>query len=147
MTIPFNNLILAEAGTGIEPTDLVLTIVLSIGIFAAVFLLIVAVFRQGGEIHMSPLREAAIATGHDDRKTMFENPYLRPILWLFLAAACRISMPGVKKWLRQTLTASGNFNYFTPEEYLATSMFTGMCLGVVMVMMNLLLAGTFEPAG
>ena len=38
--------------------------VLSVGLFAAVALLVMTLFGHAGEIHLSPQREAAIATGH-----------------------------------------------------------------------------------
>ncbi|HOF17399.1 MAG TPA: hypothetical protein PK082_00690, partial [Phycisphaerae bacterium] len=75
---------------------------ISVGLFASIVLLVVSVFNQPGAIQLSPQREAAIATGHTDRKTVFENPYLRPLLWLLLALASRLAMPRAKQWLNRT---------------------------------------------
>ena len=50
---------------------------LSVGIQAAVTMLVLAVFGQSGAVKLSPEREAALATGHSDRKTVFERP-VRP---------------------------------------------------------------------
>lgn len=110
----------------------------------SVSLLIVAVFSQPGTIQMSSQREAAIATGHDDRQTIFENPLWRAILWLGLILSHRLAMPSLKKWLRRTLVAAGSPNYYTAEEYLALSMFCGLVLGIVVEAGNLLIYGQFS---
>ena len=59
---------------------------MSIGLFASVAMLIVAVFGQPGKAQLSPQREAALAAGHTDRRTVFENSLLRPLLLLLLEA-------------------------------------------------------------
>lgn len=108
---------------------LVWTVGLSVGAFVAVSMFLVSLFSQGGQAQLSPQREVAIATGHTDRRTMFENPFLRPILWLLLSLCHRMAIPKVKAWIDRNLVAAGNPNYFTAEEYLAQSMFTGLVLG------------------
>lgn len=115
------------------------TWVISAMMFAAVFLLVVAVFSQPGQIEMSYQRQAAIATGHTDRKTVFENPLLRPILWIFLSMASHLNLPQVKRWLGRQLIAAGSPNYCTPEEYLALAMFNGLGLGVLFELFYFLL--------
>lgn len=117
---------------------------LSVGFFAAVFMLIVAIFRQGGRARMSPEREAAIATGHLDRRTVFENAYLRPLMWLLLVAAHSLAMPGLKIWLRRKLVAAGSPNYYTSEEYLALSLLSGLVLSMLLVVSTLLISGQFS---
>jgi len=62
--------------------------VISAGAFTAVFLLVVCVFGQPGEVRLSP--HSAIATGHTDRKTVFENPLLGPVLLILLSLAYRL---------------------------------------------------------
>ena len=57
-------------------------VLLSIGLFVSVGLLVLSVFSQAGDIQVSPERVAAIATGHTDRRTVFEYPILRPVMWL-----------------------------------------------------------------
>ena len=109
-----------------------LTVGLSIGIFISVFLFIYAIFSQPGAIHMSAQREAAIATGHTDRSTVFEQALLRPALWLLLILAHRLAMPKAKARLARTLVAAGSPKYYTPEEYLTLAMLTGIAAGVVL---------------
>lgn len=119
------------------PMDLAL----SVGIFAAVMMLIVGIFSQPGRIQRSPEREAAIATGHTDRKTVFESSMIRPLMWLLLAVSHRLAMPRVKRWIRRKLLAEGNTNYYTPEEYLAVALLTGAALMVVVELLHMLLTG------
>ena len=119
-------------------------LILSIGIFVSVFLVVVAVFNQPGSVKMSPQREAAIATGHTDRATAFEKPALRPVLWLLLATAHRMNMPRLKGWLRRTLVYSGNPNYYTPEEYLALSMFIGLAIAAFLEIFHIFATGQFS---
>jgi len=133
--------ILAALPWGLEAWDLLL----SAGLFASVALLILAVFRQGGEIQVSAQREAAIATGHTDRRTVFEQPVVSPIMWLLLAVSHRLSIVRAKDWLRRTLVAAGNPNYYTPEEYLALAIGLGLVVGlVVLQVFSLLVYGQFS---
>ena len=123
------------------------TIALSIGMFAAVFLLACAVFSQPGEIRMSAQREAAIATGHTDRKTVFEQPLLRPLLWMLLILAHRLAIPRAKARLARTLVAAGSPKYYTAEEYLALAMLAGVTAGALLEMSYFLIFGQFGAVG
>jgi len=114
---------------------------LSAGIFLTVFLLVLAIFGQPGEIHMSPQREAAIASGAADRKTVFEKPFFRPVMWLLLMLAHRLAVPRLKSWLRRKLIAAGSPEYYTAEEYLALAMLAGLVLGILFEMLNMAFVG------
>jgi len=119
-------------------------LVLSVGMFAAVVLLVVAVFSGPGAIRLSPQREAALATGHTDRRTVFEQPLLRPIMWLLLVVSYRLAVPRAKRWLRRMLVAAGSPNYYTPEEYLAVAMLAGVVLGGALGLGNLFIYNQFS---
>ncbi|MFP4106884.1 MAG: type II secretion system F family protein, partial [Phycisphaerae bacterium] len=95
-----------------------------------------------GQVQVSPQRRAAIATGHTDRETIFEKPVLKQVLWVLLVIAHRLNFPKLKEWLRVKLIAAGNPNYFTAEEYLALSIFTGCVLGVVVELISFFSAGS-----
>jgi len=112
---------------------------LSALLLAVVFLLVAALFRHGGQIRMSPQRAAAIATGHMDRRTVFERPWLRPLLWLLLTVAHRLDLPRAKAWIARQLEGTGNPNYYTPQEYLALSFLSGLVLVGVLELFNWLL--------
>lgn len=116
--------------------------VLSVGIFASVALLILAVFGQRATVQLSPEREAAIATGHTDRKTVFEGGLVRHLMWLLLGVAHRMRGARLKAWVRRKLVATGNPDYYTPEEYIALSMGTGAVLGALL----LVVAWTLAPS-
>jgi len=119
-----------------------LQLVLTVLLLVWVPLLILVVFGQPGEITLSPQREAALLTGHSDRRTVFERPVLRPIMWLLLVISTRFAFPGLKNWLRKTLIAAGSPEFYTPEEYLAVSMLTGVATAGCAV-----LIGMFVTAG
>ena len=110
-----------------------------IGLFLSVSTFVVALFGQGGEVRRSPQREAAIAAGHADRKTVFENPILRPIMWVFLSIAHRLNVPRGKEWIRKNLVAAGSPNYYTPEEYLAVAMLMGVLFGSILEIFHYIL--------
>lgn len=119
-------------------------VALSIGIFVSLSMLLMSLFSQEGRAQLSPQREVALATGHLDRSTLFENPYLGKIMWLLLSLCHRVAIPKAKKWIGHNLVAAGNPNYFTPEEYMAQSLFTGMVLGGFLGVFYLIVAGEFS---
>ncbi len=120
-------------------TDMLFQVGLSIGILVSVTMLILAVFGQGGQIEISPQRQVALATGHTDRRTVFEQPVLRPLVWLLLAMSHRLAMPKFKDWLRRNLVAAGSPDYYTPEEYLALSLLMGLAFAGGFELVNVLL--------
>lgn len=117
---------------------------LSAGLFALTVLAILIVFGQPGEIHVSDQRAAAIATGLADRRTVFEYPLTKPIMWILLAVSSRMAATRVKDWLGRTLTAAGSPNYYTAEEYLALAIAAGLAAAGGLEVLNLLLYGTFS---
>ncbi len=126
------------------PGTILWDLIISVCIFAAIAMLILAVFSQMGKIQVFAQREAALATGHTDRTTVFEQPILQPIMWLMLAISHRLAIPRAKQWLRQRITAAGSPNYYTAEEYLAVAILTGIVLGLVLEALYLLSFGQFS---
>ena len=106
--------------------------VISAGMFISVVLGVLGMFSGGGNATISAQRAAAIATGHDDRKTVFENPVLRPLLWLLLSIAAKLNLESFKKTITKKLISSGNPDYYTAEEYLALSFFYGVVFAIIM---------------
>ncbi len=141
MDVSIYNMI-GQVVSGFVGPGLVWDIVLSVGIFLAVGMLIVAVFGSGGRIQLSPQREAALASGEADRRTVFEQPLVRPIMWLLVGLGHRLAIPKTKSWLRRKLVAAGSPNYYTAEEYLALAILTGLLLGVLLSGGHLLMYGT-----
>ena len=135
---------LAQAGAGlVETPDMapartfwqmldVWDVILSVLILADVAMLIYSIFGQSAQARLSPQREAALATGHSDRKTVFESGVIKHLMWLLLTLAYRMNLPRVKVWVRGKLVAGGNPEYYTPEEYLALSLASGTLLGLLL---------------
>ena len=115
--------------------------VISLCLLGFMVVSILAVFGHGGKIELSPQRQAAIATGHTDRKTVFENPIFGPVLWILLSMAHRLNFPRVKTFIHRKLVAAGNPDYFTPEEYLALSFLLGLSVGLLLEVLHLVLTG------
>ncbi len=127
---------------GLDPTELapeptflqmigVWDVILSVLILVDVAMLIYSIFGQSATVRLSPQREAALATGHTDRKTVFESGGIKPVMWLLLTLTYRMKLPRVKKWIGGKLTAAGNPDYYTPEEYLALALAAGIMLGML----------------
>lgn len=114
---------------------------LSLAIMAVVAMAVVGVFSQGGKVRISPQRANALATGHTDRRTVFESPILGPLAWVMLAVAHRLRVPRFKKWLGRKLVAAGDPNFYTPEEYLALSMLAGLGIGALLEVMHMMATG------
>ena len=93
--------------------DLLLQVGISIGMFATVFLFVKALLSHPGKPVVSPQREAALATGHSDRRTLFEKPATRLLMWPLLAMAHRLAAPRFKAKLQATLVSAGSPEYYT----------------------------------
>ena len=114
---------------------------ISTGLFVVVVLLLVVLFSQPGRIKVSPQREAALATGHLDRRTLFESPVFQPLMWLLLALSHRLAIPNVKAWMRRRLVAAGSPEFYTAEEYLALSFLAGISLAALLEVTHLFIYG------
>ena len=104
-------------------------------VWTTVFLIIYGLFNQPVEVRTSYQREAAILAGHTDRQTLFEVSWLSPIMWVLLSLAAGMSALKFKGWMKRNLTASGNPNYYSVNEYLALCLFSGTALmGLVLLL-------------
>jgi len=121
-------------------------VALSLAIVIDVPLLIVALFGHSGQARLSPEREAALATGHTDRRTVFERAGIRRLMWLCLNLAYRVRLPRFKRWVKRKLVAMGNPNYYTPEEYVAVAIASGVLLGVMMATVLFVIVEQFSVA-
>jgi len=119
-------------------------VVLSVMILVDIGLIIYAVFGQSATVRLSPEREAALATGHTDRKTVFESGVIKHFMWMLLSLAYRIRAPQIRRWIRAKLIAAGNPDYYTPEEYVALALATGTLLGGLLEIVFVALARSFS---
>jgi tight adherence protein C len=110
---------------------------LAIGIFVAVF--ITALFAQRGRAEMTPEREVALAAGHADRDTVFENSMLQPIMWLLMGLGRYLRLGGLRRWMRTKLVAAGSPNFYTSEEYLALCLLWGIVGAILGQVVNFMI--------
>ena len=120
-------------------------VILSVLILVDVAMLIYAVFGQRTQVRLSPEREAAIATGHTDRRTIFESPVIKHLMWFLLSLSHRVALPRAKNWIHRRLVAAGNPDYYTPEEYVALAMASGTVLGTLLLVVYVALLGSLSP--
>lgn len=118
--------------------------IISAGLLATTTLFVICIFGQKSKVELSPQREAAIATGHTDRKTLFENILFRPFLWVLLSICHSLNLPRGKDWLRQKLVAAGSPNYYTPEEYLALSLLMGCGFSLILEIFYVIVNGSLS---
>lgn len=121
-----------------------LTLLIGVTGFLAIVVTVVVLFGHTGRTEISPQRQIAIATGQDDRHTVFESEILSPLMWLLLQLAQTLAIPRAKLRLRAMLVAAGSPNFYTSEEYLAIAMLWGMTVGLGLGVLNLLAYGTFS---
>jgi tight adherence protein C len=113
-------------------------------LFLTVVVWIRLIFGQQGEVKLSPQREAAIATGHADRTTLFENSVFRPLLWLLVNVAHSLRLPRLKNWVRKQLVAAGSPNFYTAEEYIALGLLGGVGVTLVLEIFHFLVVGSLS---
>ena len=116
--------------------DIVLQILVSVIVFAGVGLPIYALFRYPVPAEPPVHRRFAAALGAE-RKTLFENPLLAPVLNLGLSITSRLNLPGIRKKVRQQLDACGNPSGYSVAEYLAICVVSGLSLACVSVLLSL----------
>jgi tight adherence protein C len=129
----------AAALTG-DPVQGALTTL--IGMTVATF--VAGLFGQPGSAKLSPQRAAAIATGHSDRETVFEQPVTKPLMGVLLGISHSLSLGGLKNWIHRNLVAAGSPNYYTAEEYLAVCMAGGLATAGVLEVFHLLVLQQFS---
>jgi tight adherence protein C len=120
--------------------DLAISVVLA----ALVVTVLLALFREEGDIRVSDQRAAAIAAGEADRRTVFEFGLTKPFMWLMLAISHRFAAARLKAWLDRTLVAAGSPNYYTSEEYLALALAAGLVAAGVLEAGNVLVYGSLS---
>jgi len=144
MTDLASNLVGALGAMNLEMGSSIWDLILSVAMFVSVAMLIFSVFNQPGQVRVSPQREAAIATGHTDRRTVFEQAMLRPLMWVLLVMSHRLAFPRLKGWVRRTLIYAGSPNFYTAEEYVAVSMLIGVLIAASLGLFNLAATGGFS---
>lgn len=113
---------------------LAVQLIVSLIVFAGVFLPIYALFRYPLPPEPPVHRRFAAALG-EERKTIFENPLLAPVMNLGLTLTNRLNMPTIRNQIRQQLDASGNPTGYSVREYLALCLVSAAALGFMSVLL------------
>lgn len=111
-----------------------LQIIVSLIVFAGVFLPIVALFRYPVPPEPPAHRRFAAELGKQ-RNTVFENPLLAPLMNLGLTLTTRLNLPSVRKDIRQYLDATANPAGYSVREYLALCLLSGAALGFLSMLL------------
>ncbi|MEM6554004.1 MAG: type II secretion system F family protein [Planctomycetota bacterium] len=119
---------------------LLIPLIASLAVFAAVFLTVYAVFRYPVPAEPPAHRRVARALGTDS-DTLFENPLFAPPLNAAASFAGRINIPTLRKRIRQDLDASGNPSAYTVNQYLAICLITAVLTAIVGSLLAELLVG------
>ena len=114
--------------------DILLQILVSLIVLAGVALPIYALFRYPVPAEPPVHRRFAAALGAD-RKTIFENALLAPVMNLGLTLTQRLNLPGIRTKIRQQLDASGNPSGYSVAEYLAICVVSGVTLAFMSVLL------------
>lgn len=117
----------------------------SVLLFAAVFLLIFALFRYPLPPEPEVNRRIAMSIGLGHRSTLFENRLLAPVMSLALSLARRLQFRAIRDVVRRDLDAAGNPNGYSVEEYLAISIVCGAGLGVLSTIAGIMLLHRLNP--
>ena len=68
-----------------------------------------------------------------DRRTIFDIPELRPLIWPFHQLSRRMGVERLRRRILRNLRASGNPNAYSPDEYLTLCVLSGLAGAVVFV--------------
>ena len=122
---------------------MLLQVFMSLLIFGSVFWLVWVLFRFPVAQEASPTQKLSIALGAAERKTIYENPLLGPVMLVALQIARRFDIPGLRQRIREDLGASGNPDGYTVDEYLALSLAGAAAAGLLMAVLGMLLIQQF----
>jgi len=122
----------------------VLLILINLLAAAAVFLVVVTLFRPAART----ADETAFRVDVDnvERQTIFEVLWLRPILVPLYHFVRRLNLPGFKRHLLKLLLALGNPQQYSPEEYFVVSILWGLVGAVLFLIAGRLVVGEMSPA-
>lgn len=122
---------------------LIVQIITTLLVIAAVFLLVWSVFRYPVPAEPPLHRRMATEMGAAMRRTVFDQPLLAPLLAIALGIARRFNIQSIRQRIRQDLDASGNPNGYSVEEYLAICLLSGALLGFAALTVELMSMSRF----
>jgi len=113
-------------------------VLISILVFAGVALPIYAIFGRPMPAEPAIHRRIATAVG-TARATIFDRPWLWPVMQIGLVLARRVSVLSLRQRIRQGLDAAGNPSGYSVEEYLAICLLSGIGLTLATGLLEMLL--------
>ncbi|MFK7788281.1 MAG: type II secretion system F family protein [Phycisphaeraceae bacterium] len=116
---------------------LIFAVVTSLFVFAGIFVPIFAIFRYPVPDDAPIHRQIAKAVGVD-HETIFESAAFAPMLSLFVQLAKRVGLVGLRKSIRQNLSASGNPSGYTVDQVIALAMASMVVVGGLASILSLL---------
>jgi tight adherence protein C len=107
----------------------VLVIAINVFVFVSVFLLVATLFRA--PIETTDEAAFRIEIDNVDRSTVFEVPWMRPILVPLYHLVRRLNVPGFKRHILKLLLALGNPRQYSADEYVVICLLWG-AIGAIM---------------
>ncbi|MBE3099890.1 MAG: type II secretion system F family protein [Planctomycetes bacterium] len=122
-----------------------LLIAIYILVFVAVFLLVATLFRA--PIETEDPNAFRIEIDGVDRDTIFEVPWLRPVLIPLYHMVRQLNLPGFKRHVMKLLLALGNPHQYTADEYLVICVIWGGIGSVMALLLARVIVGELSLAG
>ncbi|MCX5655702.1 MAG: type II secretion system F family protein [Planctomycetota bacterium] len=122
-----------------------LLVVIYILVFLAAFLFVATLFRA--PIETEDEKAFRIEIDNVDRDTVFEVPWMRPILVPTYHLVRRLNMPGFKKHILKLLLAVGNPRQYSPDEYLVICVLWGVIGAVLTFLLARVASGEIGLVG
>jgi len=123
----------------------VLFIAIHVLAFLAVFLLLATLFRA--PIDTEDPDAFRIEIDNVDRDTVFEVPWIRPVLVPLYHMVRRLNVPGFKRHVLKLLLAVGNPHQYTADEYMVICTIWGAIGSVLTLLLARMMAGELALAG
>jgi len=118
---------------------------ITILVFLAVFLFVATIFRA--PIETQDESAFRIDVDNIDRDTVFEVPWLRPILVPTYHLVRRLNIPGFKKHVLKLLLALGNPHQYSPDEYVVICVLWGVIGSAMTLLMARVVSGELGYLG
>ena len=94
----------------------------------SIFLLIWSLFRFPVPVEPPIHRALALRLGAGQRRTVFEQAAIAPLVSFFQALAARIAFPALRRFIRGKLDAAGNPNNYSTDEYITLCLLTALVM-------------------
>jgi len=124
---------------------MVLLVVINVLAAAAVFLLVVTLFRPPVEATDESVFRVDI--DNVDRDTLFETPWMQPFLVPLYHLVRRLNLPNFKRHVLKLLLALGNPQHYSPEEYLVVCLVWGFVAAALFTLSSRLVVGEMTLVG